>query len=141
MFLIIPYFFIELYFSLKTGEQIGFMWSVIWIFTTFMIGVAVLKNSSLTMLSNMQSIREGRLSLSRFKNASMAYFGGALLLIIPGVFSDFLGMLSLIYAMSLKVLALVAPKQHNNFNSRRGEDEDVIDAEIIDERDLSDRKY
>ena len=138
MFLIIPYFFIELYLSLKTGEQIGFMWSVIWIFATFMIGVAILKNSSSTMVSNMYSIREGKLSLARFQSASMAYFGGAVLLIIPGVFSDILGLASLLYAFTLSSLALMSPKKDHNFYKQKGE-EDVIDAEIIDERDLTNR--
>lgn len=140
MFLIIPYFFIELYFSLKTGEQIGFMWSVIWIFATFMIGVAILKNSSMTMMSHMNSMRDGKLSLTRFRNASIAHFSGAVMLIIPGVFSDILGVLALVYALTLKGLALIAPKKENNFNTRKG-DEDVIDAEIIDERDLNNHSY
>jgi len=96
IFALIPFFLIELYLSLKTGEEIGFFWSVIWIILSFMLGMMLLQKSSQTMLGNMQSMRQGKLDMRRFQNASMSYFIGAVLLMIPGVFSDFLGLIALI---------------------------------------------
>ena len=80
IFLAVPFFLIELYLSLKTGETIGFFWSVVWIVLSFALGMMLLQKSSQTMMGNMQSMRQGKLDMRRFQNASMSYFVGAILL-------------------------------------------------------------
>ena len=138
MFLIIPYFFIELYISLKTGENIGFAWSVIWIMGSFMLGMALLQKSQYTMMSNMNAVKQGKLDMQKFKNAGLSYFIGAILLIIPGVFSDFLGLFALLYTLYLQFVAKITPESKNNNFNPQGDD-NVIDVEIIDEHSRSDR--
>ncbi len=71
------------------------------------------------MMSNMQSVRQGRLDMRRFQNASMSYFIGAILLIIPGVFSDFLGIIALFYTVYLQFMAKITPEQNNTFYKTR----------------------
>jgi len=136
--LIVPFFFIELYLSLKTGENIGFAWSAIWIMGSFMFGMALLKRSSFTMMSNMHNLKQGKLDMRKFQNASMSYFVAAILLMIPGVFSDFLGLIALGYTLYLQFIAKITPEQPNNNFQTQG-DEHVIDVEIIDEHSRSDR--
>ncbi len=138
IFLLVPFFLIELYLSLKTGEEIGFLWSVIWIILSFMLGMMLLQKSSQTMMGNMQSMRQGKLDMKRFQNVSMAYFIGAILLMIPGVFSDFLGVTALIYTLYLQFIVKITPEQTTHFK-KQGED-NVIDVEIIDEHSSSDRR-
>jgi len=138
IFLAIPLFFIELYISLKTGENIGFLWSAIWIMVSFIFGMALLKRSSLTMMSNMHNVRQGKFDMRRFQNASMAYFIAAILLMIPGVFTDFLGIFALAYTLYLQFVARITPEQPNNNFKNQGDD-NVIDVEIIDEHSRSDR--
>jgi UPF0716 family protein affecting phage T7 exclusion len=138
MFLIIPYFFIELYVSLKTGENIGFLWSVIWIMGSFMFGMALLQKSQQTMMGNMQAMKQGKLDMRKFQNAGMSYFVGAILLMIPGVFSDFLGLMALGYTFYLQFVAKITPERTNTNFKTQGDD-NVIDVEIIDEYDRSDR--
>jgi len=138
MFLIIPYFFIELYVSLKTGENIGFLWSVIWIMGSFMLGMALLQKSQQTMMGNMNAMRQGKIDMRKFQNAGMSYFVGAILLMIPGVFSDFLGLLALVYTFYLQFVAKITPEQKNTHFNPQGDD-NVIDVEIIDEHSRSDR--
>jgi len=137
IFLIIPFALIELYLSLKTGESIGFLWSVIWIILSFALGMMLLQKSSQTMMGNMQSMRQGKLDMRRFQNASMSYFVGAILLIIPGVFSDFLGVIALFYTLYLQFIAKITPEQTTHF-TKQGDD-NVIDVEVIDEHSRSDR--
>lgn len=137
IFLIIPFALIELYLSLKTGETIGFFWSVVWIVLSFALGMMLLQKSSETMMSNMQSMRQGKLDLRRFQNASMSYFIGAILLIIPGVFSDFLGVIAFFYSLYLQFIAKITPERTTHF-TKQGDD-NVIDVEIIDEHSPSDR--
>ena len=137
IFLVIPFFLIELYLSLKTGETIGFFWSVVWIVLSFALGMILLQKSSQTMMGNMQSMRQGKLDMRRFQNASMSYFVGAILLIIPGVFSDILGIFALFYSLYLQFIAKITPERTTHF-TKQGDD-DVIDVEIIDEHSRSDR--
>jgi len=136
IFVLVPFFLMELYLSLKVGEEIGFLWSVIWIMLSFMLGMMLLQRSSQTMMGNMQSMKQGKLDIKRFQNVSMAYFVGAILLMIPGVFSDFLGVFALIYTVYLQFIVKITPEQPTQF-TKQG-DEHVIDVEIIDEHSRSD---
>ena len=138
MFLIIPFFLIELYVSLKMGESIGFLWSVIWIVGSFMLGMVLLQKSQQTMMGNMNAMKQGKIDMRKFQNAGMSYFIGSILLIVPGVFSDFLGVLALVYTFYLQFVAKITPEQTNNNFKKQGDD-NVIDVEIIDEHSPSDR--
>jgi UPF0716 family protein affecting phage T7 exclusion len=131
MFLAIPFFLLELYMSLKMGETIGFFWSVIWIVTTIFIGTVLLRNSPNAIMGQMQSVQKGKLNLKKFQDASMSYFIGSILLIVPGVFSDFVGVVALAYTVYLHFIAKITPEQMNNYTNKG--DNDVIDVEIIDE--------
>ena len=137
IFLVIPFFLIELSLSFTPGATIGFFWSVVWIVLSFALGMMLLQKSSQTMMGNMQSMRQGKLDMRRFQNASMSYFVGAILLIIPGVFSDTLGILALFYSLYLQFIAKITPERTTHF-TKQGDD-NVIDVEIIDEHSRSDR--
>jgi len=138
IFLLIPFFLLELYFSLEVGSKIGFLWSVIWIITSFMFGKMLLKNAQMTMMANVQALKKGKLNQEAFQNASLFYFIGAILLIVPGVFSDFLGLFALCYTVYLQFMAKITVESPNNHFKSQGDD-DVIDVEIIDEYSRSDR--
>jgi len=127
----IPFFFLELYLSLKTGETIGFFWSVVWIVMSAILGVTLLKHSPVAVMGNMKAMQKGKLNIKKFQDASMSYFVGSILLIIPGVLSDILGLLALSYTFYLQFIAKITPEQ-TNFNQNKGDD-NVIDVEIIDE--------
>jgi len=131
IFAAIPFFLLELYLSLSVGENIGFMWSAIWIVMSMMVGVRVLQSSSLTLMGNLSSVSRGKLSMQSFQNSSTAYLLGALLLIIPGVLTDLLGLLALSYTVYLQFIARITPEQ-TKFDKKQGDD-NVIDVEIIDE--------
>jgi len=136
--LLIPFLFLELFLSLKMGESIGFFGSALWIVLSMLAGFKLLQSSSFTMMGNLNAVRKGKLSMQSFKNASTSYFAGAILLIIPGVLSDFLGVIALFYSLYLQFVAKMTPEQTNNNFKNKG-DENVIDVEIIDEHSPSDR--
>ncbi|MDQ7085286.1 MAG: FxsA family protein [Sulfurovum sp.] len=138
IFVVIPFFLLELYFSLQTGEEIGFFWTVVWILLSFVVGMRLLKKSQHTMLGNIEAMKQGKLDMQKFKNANLSYFIGAILLIIPGVFSDFLGVSALIYTYYLQFMVRITPEQPNKHFNPQGDD-NVIDVEIIDEYSRSDR--
>jgi UPF0716 family protein affecting phage T7 exclusion len=128
---LIPFLLLELYLSLYVGERIGFVWSVVWIVLTMIIGAQLLRLSPFAVMGNFDALSRGKLSLEGFHSVSSAYFIGSIFLIIPGVLSDILGVLALLYTLYLQFVVKITPEQHN-FKSKKGED-DVIDVEVFDE--------
>lgn len=134
----IPFMLLELYLSLYVGERIGFWWSAIWIVVSMILGIRLLQYTPYTLMGNISQVSMGKLSLEEFQNASTSYLLGAILLIIPGVLTDILGVLALGYTMYLRFVAKITPEQ-TKFNKNKGDD-NVIDVEIIDEHfDRNDR--
>ncbi len=133
MLIIIPYFLLELYFSLAVGSKIGFLGSVIWIVTTFIIGMGLLQNAHTSFLKGFNSLSNGKLTLDTFQNSTTSYFFGAILLIIPGVFSDFLGVILLLYSLFLQ-MGINIPFKKRIDKSDKKDSDDIIDVEIIDYR-------
>ena len=142
MLIILPYLFLELYFSLAVGEQIGFLWSVIWILSSFMLGMGLIQNAHKSLITNMKLASLGKLDAKSFHDASTSYFIGAILLIIPGVFSDFLGVMALFYTLFLQLggtISLLKDKTNIKKTNKQGDD-DVIDVEIIEHDTVSNTK-
>ena len=142
MLIILPYLFLELYFSLAVGEQIGFLWSVIWILGSFMLGMGLIQNAHNSLITNMKLASLGKLDAKSFHDASTSYFIGAILLIIPGVFSDFLGVMALFYTLFLQLggtISLLKDKTNIKQTNKQGDD-DVIDVEIIEHDTISNTK-
>ena len=142
MLIILPYLFLELYFSLAVGEQIGFLWSVIWILGSFMLGMGLIQNAHNSLITNMKLASLGKLNAKSFHDASTSYFIGAILLIIPGVFSDFLGVMALFYTLFLQLggtISLLKDKTNIKQTNKQGDD-DVIDVEIIEHDTISNTK-
>jgi len=134
MILLIPYLFLELYLSLAVGAEIGFLWSVIWIISSMMLGMGLLQNAQTTMAKSMGGLASGKLNMKSFHDSATSYFLGAILLIIPGVFSDFLGVIALLYTYYLQLGGTILNSKNKtniNNNSKQG-DTDVIDVEIIE---------
>jgi len=136
--LLVPFLLLELFLSLSVGENIGFMWSALWIVASMMLGFRLLQSSSLSMMGNINAVKSGKLSMKNFQNAATSYLAAAVLLIIPGVLSDFLGLIALAYTFYLQFVAKITPEQTNNNFKKQGDD-NVIDVEIIDEHSRSDR--
>ncbi|ADV46162.1 FxsA family protein [Nitratifractor salsuginis] len=132
-------FFAELFVSLKVGTVIGFGWSVVWILSTMILGALLLKLSPYALWNNFQTFNFGKFDLRDVHNASIAYMAGAILLIIPGVLTDLIGIALLLYTLYLHLFARIRPKQQTPHDPFYEGDNNVIDVEIIDEPDHSER--
>jgi len=134
MIYILLFFIFELFLSLEVGSNIGFLWSVIWIVMTFIGGMTLIQNAHTNIKSNMKNLSAGKLDMKSFHDSATSYFLGAILLIIPGVFSDILGLISLLYTFYLQLGGTI-PSSKNKMNinnlNKQGDD-DVIDVEIIE---------
>jgi UPF0716 family protein affecting phage T7 exclusion len=132
--ILIPYLFLEIYLSLKMLEIIGAFWATIWTIGTIVLGSMLLQNSPYAIMGNMQNLQRGKLDIQKFQDATSAYFLGSLLLIVPGVLSDFLGVIALFYTVYLQFVAKITPEQSNTYQNQPNKgDDDVIDVEIVDE--------
>ncbi len=130
MIFILGYFIIELLISIKFGIAVGFGWSVVWVLLTSFVGVILLRLSPYAIMDSFAKIGFEKFNIISAQNAAISYVLGAILLIIPGIFSDFLGILLLGYTIYLRLFAKM-PNVDQKFNKNKGDD-DVIDVEIID---------
>ena len=133
--LVIGLFFAELLVSLKVGLVIGFGWSVIWILGSAALGGLLIQLSPYALMNTFNTMSLSHFGLRHAHNAALAYLFAAILLIIPGVMTDLLGIGSLLYSFYLRLFATMQP---NNPNHSKQGDDDVIDVEIIDESDSRD---
>ena len=136
MLYILILFFTELFVSLKVGTIIGFGWSVVWILSTMIVGGLLIRLSPYALMSNFQTFNFGQFDIRDVHNASMAYLLGAILLIVPGVLTDLIGVALLLYTLYLHLFARIKPTTKTSYDPfNEGEESNVIDVEIIDKSD------
>jgi 2-isopropylmalate synthase/UPF0716 protein FxsA len=139
MKLFIVLFFAELFLSIKVGIEIGFFWSSVWVLTTIFMGFALLKLSPYTIGVGVENFVIGRFNLKMLHTISISYLLGAILLIVPGVFSDIVALILLLYVLYLHLFVTIPTKSYDRDNSNYEKDSYVIDTEIIDGCDSNDK--
>ncbi len=122
---------LEIFLLIKIGGQIGALNTVALIFLTAIIGVYTAK------LQGIQTLRSGIVNLYQNKMPLYEIMSGAsiaiaaLLLIMPGFFTDFIGFLLLI-PFTRKILFSVSLK--NKKKMKTNNQNKVIDGEIVDNK-------
>ena len=122
---------LEIFLMIKIGGKIGALNTIALIFLTAVIGVYFAK------LQGIQTIRSGMVNLYQNKMPVNEILSGAsiaiaaLLLIIPGFFTDFLGFLLLIPLTRKIILNVALKKKKVNSNNKNV----TIDGEIVDKKD------
>ena len=127
---------IEIYLLIKIGSQIGAITTIFLIFVTAIIGVYYAKYEGLN------TIKSGILQLAKNEAPAYEVLSGAviafaaLLLIVPGFFTDILGFL-LIFPITRKFLF---GKISRKFKNKESSKNNYIDGEFEDIDDDHDRK-
>tara|TARA_Y100000996_G_scaffold398861_1_gene367309 strand:- start:229 stop:654 length:426 start_codon:yes stop_codon:yes gene_type:complete len=127
---------IEIYLLIKIGSQIGAITTIFLILTTAVVGVYYAKYEGINTL------RSGFIQLSKNETPAYEVISGAaiafaaLLLIVPGFFTDVLGFL-LIFPISRK---FIFNKIIKKFKKRENKKNNFIDGEFEDIEDNDDRK-
>ena len=128
-FIILPAF--EIFLMIKIGGEIGALNTVMLIFITAIIGVYFAK------LQGIKTLRSGLINVYQneapiyelMSGASIAF--AALLLIIPGFLTDFIGFILLIpITRKFLLRAFIAKKRSNDKSAYQ---KDTIDGEIVNE--------
>ena len=122
---------LEIFLLIKIGGQIGALNTLALIFLTAIIGIYFAK------IQGAQTLKSGMVNLYRNKMPVYEMMSGAsiaiaaLLLIIPGFFTDLIGFLLLI-PFTRKVFFKLAFK--NKPQTKKKKENDIIDGEVIDNK-------
>ena len=122
---------LEIFLFIKIGGQVGALNTVALIFLTAIIGVYFAK------LQGIQTLKSGMVNLYQNKMPIYEIMSGAsiaiaaLLLIIPGFFTDLIGFLLLIPFTRRIIFSLVFKKKTQSEAKREDE---TIDGEIVDNK-------
>ena len=119
---------LEIFLMIKLGGAIGAFNTVILIFLTAVTGIYFAKLQGIrTLKSGMINLYQNKLPIYEIlSGASIAI--AALLLIIPGFFTDFIGLLFLI-PFTRKIIFSIA------FKNKKNDENKTIDGEIVDKKD------
>ena len=122
---------VEVFLMIKVGQQLGALNTILLIFLTAIIGIYFAK------IQGTQTLKSGMVNLYRNKMPIHEIISGAsiamaaLLLIIPGFFTDLIGFLLLIPFTRKIILKLVLK---NRSQSEVNNDDGAIDGEIVDNK-------
>ena len=122
---------LEIFLMIEIGGAVGAFNTVLLIFLTAIVGVYFAKLQGIqTLKSGMVNLYQNKLPVYEIlSGASIAI--AALLLIIPGFFSDLIGFLFLI-PFTRKIIFNIAFKNKDNVNIKKKGD--AIEGEIVDEK-------
>ena len=122
---------LEIFLMIEIGGRVGAFNTIALIFLTAIIGVYFAK------IQGIQTLRSGMVNLYQNKIPVYEMMSGAsiaiaaLLLIVPGFFTDFIGFLLLI-PLTRKVVFRVTFRNKNEVSINN--EEDAIDGEIVDNK-------
>ena len=122
---------LEIFLMIKIGEKIGALNTIALIFLTAIIGIYYAR------IQGIQNLRSGITNLYKNKvpiyelisGASIAF--AALLLIVPGFFTDVIGFLLLIPFSKILFFHIIL-KKRTNYNQQNKVNNNTIDGEIVD---------
>lgn len=119
-------------------SNIGGFFAFVEIILSALLGIFILRNFRFAIMSNIFSLTKGDIDPRDFVKLNLSVALGAILLIIPGILTDIIGVILQFEFFSLFLANTFFRKKTNNnkFYKTKG-DNDVIDVEVIDsDRDL-----
>jgi len=127
---------IEIYLFIKIGSQIGALNTILLIFITAFFGIVYARYEGFnTLKSGMSQIIRNELPVYEIVSGAALAFA-ALLLILPGFASDFLGLLIIFPLTRQLIFKKVSTKKRTNKT-----EQDFINGEYEDLDDENDKKF
>ncbi len=125
------YLFLEVIITVEVASRIGGLMMFAEIMVSALIGIAILFNFRSTLILNIMELKERRINANGFYQRNLLSLLGAILLILPGIFTDIMAIIIHISLLGSLIISRFMPKypQQNEFNQPK--DDHVIDAEII----------
>jgi len=128
------YLFVEVIVSVNISSQIGGLATFLEIMLSAFVGISILINFKQTLFENFTAVSQGKIGIAEFEQLNLFTLLGAILLIIPGFFTDTVGILLQFSTLTAMIVNRYDVKSTNRFQEKNQykKDEDVIDVEIID---------
>jgi UPF0716 protein FxsA len=129
--IIIGFPILEIAVMIKIGKAVGILNTILLIFFTAIVGIYYARAEGLnTIRSGMVNLYQNKLPFyEMISGASIAI--AAIFLILPGFISDAIGFL-LLFPFTRKLIISLWFK--NKYKTSHKQDEEIIDAEIIEEK-------
>lgn len=135
MFYFLAYLLLEVLISVNISSAIGGLMTFLEILLSALVGIAILINFRATLIENFRSVSSQTIDLMQFQKLNLFTLLGAILLIVPGFFTDILGILlqfSVLTSMIVNRYHVKSSGYKENFEQNNiQKDYDVIDVEII----------
>lgn len=135
------YLLIEVFISVNISSSIGALATFLEIVLSAIIGFVLLANFRVTLFESMQALQRRSINMSEFQKLNAFTLLGAILLILPGFFSDMIGVLLqfgfFATIFGKKILHVKDPRDTFDINdpyNNQKDDNEIIDVEVIDDR-------
>lgn len=129
--LLVMYLIIEVFVSYEVIDIIGVLGFVLEILVSAFLGFGILLNFRLFFGEALEKLRLKEMTYEAFVGSNIFRILGAILLILPGAFTDILGLL-----MQFSVFGLMLVKPFVKVDSAK-QNSDIIDVEVI-EKEIKD---
>ncbi|MDD5716706.1 MAG: FxsA family protein [Sulfuricurvum sp.] len=129
MIYFLVYLFLEVLVSIEIASQIGGLATFLEIIGSAFLGISILMNFRHTLAENVYALRMRHIDMEGFSNRNLMGLFGAILLILPGFLSDFIGIVLQFSLFSSLIINRFSRKYHTPTQPK---DDHVIDAEIIE---------
>ena len=129
------YLFLEVIISVNISSSIGGLATFFEIMASALLGISILANFRNTLVENFRAVSFNSIDLGEFQKLNLFTLIGAILLIVPGFFTDILGVVlqfSVFTTMLVNRYDVESRKSNGDFTQNNiKKDSDVIDVEII----------
>jgi UPF0716 family protein affecting phage T7 exclusion len=130
------YILLETLTTVNISSKIGGFATFIEIVVSAFVGLFLLTNFRYTLANNAMMLFSREIDMDEFTKLNIYSFIGAVMLIIPGFFSDILGVLlqfSVVGTFFAKKIFGIKEKKYTNNKTYKGDmDGEIIDVEVID---------
>ena len=134
----LAYLLIEVFVSVNISSNIGAMATFLEIVVSAIFGFILLTNFKNTFFESLQAMQKRTISMQEFQKLNAFTLLGALLLIVPGFFSDIIGIfLQFTFFATLFARKILHVKDNidiEDIQHIKKEHDEIIDVEIIDDR-------
>ena len=130
IYLFFAYLFIEVLLSVQVAGVLGGLGVFAEIMLSGFIGIMLLLNIKTTMMQSLQAMSNNCITMKEFQELNIFALLGAVLLILPGILSDAIGVLMQFSVFTALIVSRVNKKSGACHVQPQGED-NVIDVEIV----------
>jgi UPF0716 protein FxsA len=134
MIYFLVYLFIEIFVTYEFTQMVSPLGMFLEVLLSGLAGVFILRTLQFSLVDSMQKVARREISQEEFMSIGLFKLIGAFLLILPGIFSDILGILMQFDEFGAFVARKLLPKREYKETNPFEKDDDIIDVEIVEDK-------